>query len=128
MKRPIAIGLTTVALGLLAPVTYHASQSSAEARPKSDSPIASSQDREKVRAALDEVRAFGHWLEGAQMVRYVEAANFFDYLRAVEAARQGALAGAHAPQQQPQSSGVGNGLDAIRQCESGGNYQAVSSS
>ena len=134
MKRPIAIGLATVALGIAAPVTYHVSQSAAASGNKADTPsVVSDAQRTEIRENHDEARTFGTWLEGAQIVRYVEAANFFDYLRAVEEARQAAIAAAQAAQaaQAQQYSGGGGGgssLDAIRQCESGGNYQAVSSS
>ena len=128
MKRPIAIGLATVALGIAAPVTYHVSQSAAESEPKAEAPPqVSGAQRAEIRANHDEARTFGTWLEGAQMVRYVQAANFFDYLRGVEEARQAAIAAA-AQAEQSSGGGGGSSLDAIRQCESGGNYQAVSSS
>src|SRR5215217_6156117 len=120
MKRPIAIGLATVALGIAAPVTYHVSQSAADPQPKSNQ--VSEAHRAEIRETVHDVRTFGSWLEGAQMVRYAEAANFFDYLQAVEEARQAAIpaaaAAAAAAAVQPSSGGGGNGLDAIRQCES----------
>src|SRR5688572_25092560 len=102
MKRPIAIGLATVALGLAAPVTYHVSQSAADPEPKANA--VSEDHRAEIRRTVQEVRTFGAWLEGAQMLRYVEAANFFDYLTAVEEARQAAIAAAAAEAAAQQSS------------------------
>jgi hypothetical protein len=127
MKRPIAIGLATMALGIAAPVTYHVSQSAAESGPKAETPRASEGLRAEIAGNHEEARTFGAWIEGAQLVQYANAVHFFDYLEAVEEARLAAIAAAEAAAQQS-SGGGGSSLDAIRQCESGGNYSAVSPS
>ena len=128
MKRPIAVGLATVALGIAAPVTYHVSQSAADTEPKAETQRASEGLRSEIAQKHDDARTFGAWVEGAQLVQYANAVHFFDYLEAAEQARQAAIAAAAAAQQSSGGSGGNASLDAIRQCESGGNYSAVSSS